>query len=632
VGKVVGAIAMIAVAVAITVFAPQLGAAFLTAIGTTTATALATAAATALAATVLAVGAHFAMKATGLVRGAPSARGGTPSVFRQSITDSFIIYGRRRMGGLLTFFHGKKIGKQHYRYFVIACAGHRCKGVAQWLLNDEAVLVNAGTGLVQSGTYAGSAWLWFQRGLANETANSTFVAECDGRWTSAHKGNGVAAIYAKFKLTDDVVQAGMPNITAVIDGRDEIFDPRTGTTGHTGNAALVFYDWMSLPREEGGFGAYADEIPPASWVSAQANVCDETVDGEARYAIDAVITAGSAPSEIRDVLTVNCAGSYTYSGGKHLMRPGYYVPPTTSLSEDDLAGPIQVSPFLSGDQAVNEVQGTYIDPGYGYQGQPFGTQAITPAPADVRQMDLDLAFITSKRRAERIAKIMLNRAQAEKTVVWPMNIAGLKVKALDTVQLDTARYGLSNYAFTVTAWNLSSDFGVVLSLREESPDIYGAPPVVVAPSVPTISPGEVVTPTSAIGTAIAGSYTRGVAGSLVQTNAGSSVTVTIPSHTRVYPAPYPEVTVAGGTLTGLAYSTTYIIYYDDPELDGGQVTYTATPVLADGYYSATNPYRHDIGFLVTMNASGNGGGTGGSGPGGSGGWTDPGAREADIYL
>jgi hypothetical protein len=45
-----------------------------------------------------------------------------------------------------------------------------------------------------------------------------------------HKGNGVAAIYAKFKLTDDVVQAGMPNITAVIEGRDEILDPRDGST------------------------------------------------------------------------------------------------------------------------------------------------------------------------------------------------------------------------------------------------------------------------------------------------------------------------------------------------------------------------------------------------------------------
>jgi hypothetical protein len=92
-------------------------------------------------------------------------------------------------------------------------------------------------------------------------ANSTFVAECGGKWTSAHRGDGVAAIYAKFKLTDAVVQAGMPNITAVIDGKDDILDPRDATQKFTSNGALVFYDWMKILREEGGFGAYADEIP-----------------------------------------------------------------------------------------------------------------------------------------------------------------------------------------------------------------------------------------------------------------------------------------------------------------------------------------------------------------------------------
>ena len=38
------------------------------------------------------------------------------------------------------------------------------------------------------------------------------------------------------------------------------------------------------------------------------------------------------------------------------------------------------------------------------------------------------------------------------------------MQALDTVQLGTSRYGLSNYAWQVTNWGLSADFGVVLSL------------------------------------------------------------------------------------------------------------------------------------------------------------------------
>lgn len=414
---------------------------------------------------------------------------GAPSVFRQSIADSFIIYGRRRVGGLLTFFHARKSGKQHFRYFVIAAAGHHIQGNPTWMLGDEAVTVD-GSGKVTSGAYANAAWLWLQLGEDSETANATFVSECDGKWTSAHKGNGVAAIYAKFKMTDAVVQAGMPNITAVVDGKDDILDPRDDSTGYSNNAALVFYDWMKLPREEGGFGAYEDEIADDDWISAQANVCDEVIEGEARYAIDAVIVTGATPSEVRDALVVNCAGTYTYSEGRHLLRVGYWVPPTETLEEVDLAGPIRVSPFLTSDAAANEVQGTFIDPGAGFQPAPFATRSIVPAPSDIRQADISFAFITSKYRAERVANIMLGRAQCEKSVTWPMNIAGLATGALDMVQLGTERYGLSNYSWVIANWALSADFGVSLNVREEKEEIYADPAPVTPDTVPTIAVAE----------------------------------------------------------------------------------------------------------------------------------------------
>jgi hypothetical protein len=309
----------------------------------------------------------MAFRALGV--GAPSAQvtqSARRTVFRQSISNSFIVYGKRRVGGLLSFFHSRQDSNgDHWRYFVVAIAGHRCKGFVSPMLNDQVVTLgtlSSGMYPVTSGPYAGAAWFGFQRGLASETANATFVSECGGNYTTAHKGNGICAMFWKFKMTDALVQAGMPNMTAIIEGRDEILDTRTGTTGYTRNAALIFYDWLQIPREEGGFGAYTDEIPDNTWINAQANVCDETVSGLPRYAIDAVIQTGADPSEIRDVLVVNQAGTYTYSGGKHLMRPGYWVPSSATLSEDDFAGPIQISPFSSADGAVNEVQGTFISP------------------------------------------------------------------------------------------------------------------------------------------------------------------------------------------------------------------------------------------------------------------------------
>lgn len=460
-GKVLKAVAIIAIAVAVAYFAPQLLPSALSFLGTATAAAITTAVVSTAIALAVSTG-------ISLLAGKPSTAGAAPSVFRQSISNSFIIYGKRRVGGLLIFFH--PIGKD-WRYFVIAVAGHRCKGVVRWWLNDEEVFVD-GSGKVLTGKYANNAWLWFMRGTEDQAAHPTFVAETQGKWTAAHRGRNTALIYAKFKMTDDVVQAGMPNITAEVEGKDDILDPRTNTRGYTRNAALVFYDWLALPREEGGFGAYDDEID-WDWVAAQAGVSDEFVDTpagpERRYEFDSYIQTGAAPSEVRDTFVTCCAGAFTYSGGKMLMRPGYYVPPSAQLKEEDLSGPITVPALLAGDQMSNEVTGTYIEP---EKYQPGDVPTRSLYATDVRQTSVDLPHITSIYRGQRILELFLRKAQAERRVSWPMNIMGIAISTLDTVQLGTARYGLSNYAFQVVNWGLNQDFSVGLQLEETSPDIF----------------------------------------------------------------------------------------------------------------------------------------------------------------
>lgn len=461
-GKVLKAVAVIAIAVAVAYFAPQLLPSALSFLGTATAAAITTAVVSAA----IAVAVNTSIS---LLAGKPSTSGSSPSVFRQAVSNSFIIYGKRRVGGLLIFFH--PIGKDS-RYFVIAVAGHQCRGVVRWFLGDEQVTVDD-SGKVTSGKYANSAWLWFYRGTPDQQAHPTFVAETGGKWSAQHRGRGTALIYAKFKMTDDVVQAGMPNITAEIEGKDTILDVRDETVGYTRNAQLIFRDWMATPREEGGFGAYPDELDD-TWDALNASVCDEDVaipgGTEKRYEFDAYITTGAAPSEIRDTLVTCCAGSFTYSGGKMLMRPGYYVPSSAMLSEDDLAGPITIPALLAGDEIANEVTGTFIDPSTLYQAADVPTRSVYAS--DVRQHAVDLPHITSIYRGQRILEYLLRKSNAERRVTWPMNIAGIAISTLDTVQIATARYGLSNYAFQVTGWGLSQDFSVVLQLEEHSPELF----------------------------------------------------------------------------------------------------------------------------------------------------------------
>lgn len=88
----------------------------------------------------------------------------------------------------------------------------------------------------------------------------------------------------------------------------------------------------------------------------------------------------------------------------------------------------------------------------------------------------------------------------------------------------------------------------------------------------------------------------GVSGlTLTATDAGTDVTISISAHTRVY-SDGTSVSVNAGNFTGMAYSTTYYIYYDDPTFAGGAVTYLTTTTQATA--AQTND-RHLVGQVTT---------------------------------
>jgi type II secretory pathway pseudopilin PulG len=103
---------------------------------------------------------------------------------------------------------------------------------------------------------------------------------------------------------------------------------------------------------------------------------------------------------------------------------------------------------------------------------------------------------------------------------------------------------------------------------------------------------------------------------LSATDAGSNATITVSNHTRKY-TDVSSKSVTGGTVTGLAYSTTYTIYYDQTSRAGGSVTYHATTDPNVGLANAAAG-RHWCGKITTP-ASGGGGTSGGVDPPGGGG-------------
>ena len=92
---------------------------------------------------------------------------------------------------------------------------------------------------------------------------------------------------------------------------------------------------------------------------------------------------------------------------------------------------------------------------------------------------------------------------------------------------------------------------------------------------------------------LASSGTSGL--TITATDAGANVTVTISAHTRVY-GDGTSVAVTGGSITGLAYSTAYFLYYDDASRAGGAVTFLSTVTAATAAQSGN---RHSLGSVTT---------------------------------
>jgi hypothetical protein len=100
-------------------------------------------------------------------------------------------------------------------------------------------------------------------------------------------------------------------------------------------------------------------------------------------------------------------------------------------------------------------------------------------------------------------------------------------------------------------------------------------------------------------TALANSYVTGIV--VGATDAGPSATITISAHNRIYAyVPPTTKTVNAGSVTGLAYSTTYFVYYDQASRLGGAVAYVAT---TDNANVAQFNNRHSVAQITTPAAA-----------------------------
>ena len=112
---------------------------------------------------------------------------------------------------------------------------------------------------------------------------------------------------------------------------------------------------------------------------------------------------------------------------------------------------------------------------------------------------------------------------------------------------------------------------------------------------------------------------------LTSADEGATADITIAAHSLIDET--GAIAYNGGSITGLAFNTTYYVYADDADYEGGAVTYIATTTQQDLVGDAG---RYYVGAIVTA-ALGDPTPTGGGGGGGAGGGLDPAPDDGELW-
>jgi len=209
-----------------------------------------------------------------------------------------------------------------------------------------------------------------------------------------------------------------------------------------------------------------------------------TRQSQLRYTCNGVIDTSMKPKDILEALNSSKAGPTIWSQGTWKIKAGAYETPTLSLDEDDLRDSIKVLPRLSRRDSFNAVKGIYVSPAN--QWQPADFPVITNATYlsqdnDERiWRDLDLPFTTASAEAQRLGKIVLERARQQITFNAPCKLTALRAIAGGTVNWTIDRFGWTSKAFEVQNFQFvvfnddqgAPALGVDLLLRETASTVY----------------------------------------------------------------------------------------------------------------------------------------------------------------
>lgn len=398
-----------------------------------------------------------------------------------------VIYGTVRVGGNVVFMETTSGTNDDnaFLHMIIAFAGHEVNSIGQIYFDDHALQLDANGDADSSDTkyYKNSSHVRVIKklGTTTQTAVTELVNESDNKWTNSHTLKGIAYIYVKLAHNNDIFPNGIPNITAVIQGK-KVFDPRNNTTAFSDNPALCIRDYLT--NSDYGLDTPATQVDNAT-VIATANLCDETVTladstTEKRYTANGSFDTGEKPNDIISELSTSMGGQVSYSSGKFFIIGAEYKTPVKTFTEADLTSGITVTTRKSRRDQYNGIKGVFADPDNLYQPTDFPSyQSSTFLSEDQNRenyKDVTFPFTTSHTMAQRLAKIDLFRSRNQISATLNLTMKAFDLRVGDTIYVTNTRLGWTNKVFEVVTWKLELDqkgkIGVECNVKETTSGVY----------------------------------------------------------------------------------------------------------------------------------------------------------------
>jgi DNA polymerase IIIc chi subunit len=310
--------------------------------------------------------------------------------------------------------------------------------------------------------------------IVNPTQVNAFLKANCPDWKDSQIGRGLSFVRVSLQYSAEKFPSGIPDTRFVVRGRNDIYDPRTGTSGYSANTALHLL-WFLRTR----CGVPDDEIVFETFASA-ANVCDEALtnaDGSTsqRYRTACVIGADEQRTGVLQKLEAASGGRLIRVGGRWMFQAGaYYGPYDFEITEDMVIGTVTGSTEPTNDSAINTVRGTFIDPEQSWTETDYPEVSVSEwivEDGGEAAETLTYSYVTDPYQAQRLANMELRRRRAGGAISIPMNFAGYNCRPGRVVRVNLPSLNILG-EFIVSDWSMGDSEGCTVQVKQYEAPIF----------------------------------------------------------------------------------------------------------------------------------------------------------------